>query len=153
LQAYKLFGSLEVRGYLGEQMVIEKTIQSPRPICQLQVHADHTSLEADGVDMSRIWVEAVDANGTRGPYANRVITWTLETVDEESGVWNGERKTEPSDARLIGENPIALEAGRAALYLRAGTKSEQLRITVQSPGLAGDFVEVDIVKAREVPKL
>jgi beta-galactosidase len=153
LQAYKLFGTLEIRGYLGEKMVIEKTIQSPRPICQLRVHADHTSLDADGVDMSRIWVEAVDANGTRGPYANRVIHWTLETVNKESEVWNVEKQAQPSDARLIGENPIALEAGRAALYLRAGTKPERLRITVQSPGLADDFVEVDVVKAREVPKL
>ncbi|MCY0896481.1 MAG: hypothetical protein OWS03_09365 [Alicyclobacillaceae bacterium] len=153
LQAYKLFGTLEIRGYLGEKMVIEKTIQSPRPICQLQVHADHTSLDADGVDMSRIWVEAVDANGTRGPYANRVIHWTLETVNKESEVWNVEKQAQPPDARLIGENPMALEAGRAALYLRAGTKPERLRITVQSPGLADDFVEVDVVKAREVPKL
>ncbi|MFX4300993.1 glycoside hydrolase family 2 TIM barrel-domain containing protein [Alicyclobacillus tolerans] len=147
LQAYRLYGTLRLRGYLDQKVVVERTLYTPLPASRLRLHADHTVLHADGVDMTRIWVEAVDKNGMRSPYLQRVVSFSLEAVDGHPAQGSSE------GGQLLGDNPGVLEAGRAALYFRAGCYPGRFRVHVQSPGLQGDSLDLSTESQPFLPRL
>jgi beta-galactosidase len=105
-------GIIEARAWIGEKEVARDTVRTPGRARKLQLQADDNPLIADGADMTRVVVSAVDEHGTVVPREDRRVF-----ID----VANGE---------FVGENPIHLEAGRIAFYVQT-REGRTLPITVR----------------------
>jgi beta-galactosidase len=108
----QLFDDLRIVGYVGEQMVAEQYIACDHvPHC-LKLTVDADQLDADGADMARLVVRLTDRYGNTLPYALTVVNLTLE-----------------GPAELIGENPLPLIGGQAALYVKSSHAAGPVKIT------------------------
>ena len=121
-------GELRAVGYINGEMVTETTRKTPGSAAKLILEADYDTLAADGTDMTAVTVTAVDADGTRMPYAANTVTIDLE-----------------GEGKFIGEKSIDLEGGRVGFlvqskYLEAGT----ITCEVTSPGLESDTCEITV---------
>jgi len=92
------------------------------------LRADDTELIADGADMTRVVVTAIDERGTPAPTEDRRIF------------------IEVHDGRFIGENPIHLEGGRIAFYVQTREGwTLPITISVTAEGLeASQTLEVKV---------
>ncbi len=123
---YKFVGDYLAIGYLHGEKVIEKTLQTPQGLSQLKLVADYDSLIADGADMTRLTVYGLDHNGTVTPYATRAIQFEL---------------TGPGV--LVGENPVALEGGRIAVFVKATRVPGTILVTAHASGTEGGSVRIE----------
>jgi beta-galactosidase len=84
----------------------------------LRVEADRKTITADGSDLSRIIVTAVDTNGTP------VETFTGEVSFAAAGA-----------GQLIGENPVKLRAGQMIILAQSAFVPGDLTVTATAAGL------------------
>jgi beta-galactosidase len=94
-------GELVARGWMAGKVVATDTVTTPGRARRLVLKADDAELVADGADMTRLVVTAVDEQGTPVPNEDRPVS------------------IEVKNGRFIGENPIHLEAGRIAFYIQS----------------------------------
>ena len=94
-------GELTARAWMGSTVTGTDLVRTPGHAAKLTLRADDTLLVADGADMTRVVVTAVDDRGTPVPSEDRRISIDVDNGD------------------FIGENPIHLEAGRVAFYVRS----------------------------------
>jgi beta-galactosidase len=102
---------LRIEGYLGSELRATRRM-SAGPV-RLSLELDDATLQADGVDATRVLVRVVDNYGNRRPYAEGAVRWDV---------------TGPGI--LVGDNPFELaeSPGVAAVWLRT------------EPGAAGEVV-------------
>jgi len=105
-------GELEARAWIGDKRVATDIVRTPGPARKLHLQADDTELIADGADMTRVVVSALDEHGTVASREDRRVS------------------IEVANGRLVGENPIHLEGGRAAFYVQT-REGHTLPITVR----------------------
>jgi beta-galactosidase len=79
--------------------------------------------------MTRLTVRVTDPYGNPLPYAFKVINCELE-----------------GPAELIGENPLLLVGGQAALYIKAGQKTGRISIRAKALDLPDSEVGLDIIE-------
>jgi beta-galactosidase len=120
------FEDLRVTGFINDEQVIEKTIGADGIPHELICYAEDKTLNADGMDMTRLVFKIVDQHGNRLPYAIQVVYFELLE----------------GDAVLIGDNPFALVGGQAALFVKAGRTVGTVRIKASTARL--DDVEIMI---------
>jgi beta-galactosidase len=98
----RTWGDLRLDGYLGDELVVSRTL-SGRGIDQaLDVALDDDHLAADGSDATRLVVRVTDEFGADRPLAGGVVSFAVEgSVD------------------VVGDNPSALVGGVTAVWLRA----------------------------------
>jgi beta-galactosidase len=111
-------GEAVAKAFRGGELVATDVVRTPGRAVRLLVEADSPELVADGADLTRVVVYALDENGTICPREDRRIF--IETAH----------------GRFLGENPVHLESGRVAFY--AGTKPgspEPVSIAVRADGL------------------
>lgn len=84
----------------------------------LALEADRPVITADGADLSRIIVTAVDTNGTPVDTCGSLVAFSIEGVGQ-----------------LIGENPVKLRAGKMIILAQSGFVPGSLKITASSEGL------------------
>ncbi len=120
-------GELKANAFRGGELVATDVVRTPGRATRLLVEADSPELVADGADMSRVVVYALDGNGTLCPREDRRIF--IETA-------NG---------RFVGENPVHLEGGHIAFYVqtRFGSR-EPIQVRVRAEGLEGGDAEVRV---------
>ena len=94
-------GELVAHAWMDGKVVATDTVHTPGRAQRLVLKADDAELVADGADMTRVVVTAVDRNGTPFPTEDRRVF------------------VEVKNGRFIGENPIHLEAGRIAFYIQS----------------------------------
>jgi beta-galactosidase len=94
-------GELLARAWTGDRVVATDMVRTPGRAVKLKLEADDAVLIADGADMTRVVVTAVDDRGTPVPSEDRRVSIEVNHGD------------------LVGENPIHLEAGRVAFYARS----------------------------------
>ena len=94
-------GELVAHAWMGGKVVATDTVRTPGRATRLVLQADDAELVADGADMTRVVVTAVDDHGTPVP-----------SEDQRTSI-------EVKNGRFIGENPIHLEAGRIAFYIQS----------------------------------
>jgi len=111
-------GELEARAWVDGKVAATDTVRTPGRAHRLVLHGDDSGLIADGADMTRVVVEAVDERGTRVPTEDRRIF------------------IEVKNGRFIGENPIHLEGGRIAFYVQTREGSTlPIAVSVTADGL------------------
>lgn len=121
------FEDLYIIGYLRGEAVAEHRISSNHEAYALTLAVDTPRLQADGADMTRLIVKIIDRYGNILPYATYVIYFELK-----------------GGATLIGENPLPLLGGQAALYIKSGQHSGLIRITASTSGLPSASVTLVI---------
>jgi len=124
------WGDLRVDGYLGDKMVISKSMSGIGVDRKIVVAADDRELVADGADTTRVVVRVSDEFGAPRPFANDPISFTLE-----------------GPARLIGDNPFSLVGGVCAVWVRAELTPGTVRLTAKHPRLGSQTVTINLASA------
>ncbi len=120
-------GQLRADCYIGGQIVATDTKFTPGAATRLTLTADDSSIKADGADMTRVVVKALDSNNQVVPTNNAAVTFTI---------------TGPG--AVVGESPLALEAGTGAVYLKSALgQTGTLTLTASSPGLSSASASVN----------
>lgn len=104
----------------------------------LKLEADRATITADGADLSRIIVSAVDENGTSVEDCALPVTFTIQGLGQ-----------------LIGENPVNLRAGKMIILAQSGFVPDTLTITASANGLRAAQTTVTTVQAPpnvDIPK-
>jgi len=94
-------GELEAHAWMEGKVVATDAVRTPGRAQRLVLKSDDAELVADGADMTRVVVTAVDEHGTPVPVEDRRVF-----IEVKNGTF-------------IGENPIHLEAGRIAFYIKS----------------------------------
>ncbi|MBU6426625.1 hypothetical protein KGQ27_00050 [Patescibacteria group bacterium] len=84
----------------------------------LTLEADRPTITADGADLSRIIVTAVDTNGTPVDTCNALVTFSVEGLGQ-----------------LIGQNPVKLRAGKMIMLAQSAFVPGEMAISATAPGL------------------
>lgn len=117
--------ALKAEALKGGKVVASYVWKKPGKPTKLMLQADRSSLTADGADISRIIVSAVDENGTDTPACDADITFTLE-----------------GNGQLIGENPVKLRAGKMIILAQSSFSPGKISIRASAIGFVPAFTEV-----------
>jgi beta-galactosidase len=119
---------LRIEGYLGDRMVATVRMAADTSGDHLALTADHSSIEADGSDATRITFRAVDAYGNHRPNATGEVALSI---------------TGPGV--LVGDNPFPFGAygGVGGAFVRSiPDQSGLVRVTAEHPALGRASVQV-----------
>jgi beta-galactosidase len=119
------YADLRIVGYIGGKAMAEERKEAGAIPSQLLLVADDAELRANGQDMTRLVFKLTDKYGSRLPYTQCVVTFTVE-----------------GEADLFGENPFALMGGQAAFYLRARHTPGVVTVRAKTPRLPEASVRV-----------
>jgi beta-galactosidase len=112
-------GTLRADCFINGQIVATDTRSTPGTPTRLTLTADDASLRADGADLTRVVVRALDANNQVVPSSNAKVTFTV---------------TGPG--AVVGENPLILEAGVGAVYVKTALgQTGTISVGASAPGL------------------
>ena len=120
-------GQLRADCWIGGQIVATDTKFTPGAATRLALVADDSAIRADGADMTRVVVKALDSNNQVVPTNNAAVTFTV---------------TGPG--AVVGESPLVLEAGTGAVYLKSALgQTGTLTLTASAPGLSSAGASVN----------
>lgn len=122
------YGDIQFVGLIGGEKVAECTIASEKLPRQLVLSLDDEAIYADGADMTRLVIRAVDTYGNTLPYALSVVYLRLE-----------------GEAELIGDNPFVLAGGQGAVYIKAKRERGKVRVEARADRLPTAYVELNII--------
>ncbi|WP_203912155.1 glycoside hydrolase family 2 TIM barrel-domain containing protein [Rhizocola hellebori] len=112
-------GSLRADCYIGGTIVATDTQFTPGAATRLTLTADDSSIQADGADMTRVVVRALDANNQVVPTSNAPVSFTVS-----------------GPGAVVGENPLTLEAGVGAVYVKSALgQTGTIGLSASAPGL------------------
>ena len=126
------WGDLRIDGFLNGKQVISRSMSGRGLDAEFTMAADDTALLADGADTTRIVLRVADEFGNVHQSANDPITFTLEG---------------PGD--LLGDNPISLMGGTAAVWVRAQERAGTVRLTATHLRLGTKTVELTLTGVPE----
>lgn len=113
-------GSLRADCWIGGRIVATDTRYTPGAATRLALVADDASLAADGGDMTRVVVKALDSNNQVVPFNNATVTFSVS-----------------GPGAVVGANPLILEAGTGAVYLKSALGlTGTISLSASAPGLA-----------------
>jgi beta-galactosidase len=110
--------ALKAEGLIGNSVKAVYEWKQFGAAVALTLEADRPTITADGADLSRIIVSAVDANGTSVDTSKALITFSVEGFGQ-----------------LIGENPVKLRCGKNIILAQSAFRPGQMTITAASAGL------------------
>lgn len=118
-------------GLIGGHVAAEHSVQGPGVMRRIILEADYAGrdLVADGGDWIRVYAKVCDRRGVTHPFADDLITFTVEG---EGSVIGDDR---------IGANPVKAEAGIATALIRSTGRPGALKVRATAFGLdAGEIV-------------
>jgi beta-galactosidase len=110
--------SLQTLGLSGDAVKAASEWKQPGAPVALTLEADRFTITADGSDLSRMIVSAVDANGTAVDNCEATVTFAIAGLGQ-----------------LIGDNPVKLRAGRMIILVQSSFVPGDLTITANSEGM------------------
>lgn len=133
-------GELRVVAYKEGQKLGEKMLRTAGKPAQLKLTADRATINAGGMDLSYILVEAFDNEGNIAPLANNKVDISVEGAGSIAGVGNGNPQSfEPFQA-----NDVNLFYGKAMIIVKSGQRAGQLKVSVRAEGLKGDATTITV---------
>ena len=115
-------GVLQARAYIKDSLVASHSVRTPEAPNSIQVQVDNAceNLKEESSDIYIVHAVVKDTYGTLVPNFDGEILFSLEGED---------------DALLIGENPVACEAGIASILVKTSVAIDSLRIKAASEKL------------------
>jgi beta-galactosidase len=108
-------GDLKAVAYQDGVKIGEATRRTAGPAAALRLTPDRTTIAADGVDLSYVLVEMIDASGTVCPLADDRVTFTIRGPGSLAGVGNGN----PASLESFVGSEHNLFHGKAMLIVRS----------------------------------
>ncbi len=124
------WGDLKIEGYIGGKLRKTLTLSGSGTDAGFQAVADDAELAGDGSDATRVVVMVTDEYGNIRPFATAAIALSL---------------TGPGE--IIGENPLALAGGAAAVWVRAKEGSGVVNLTATHPFLGTRSIAIRVKPA------
>jgi len=124
-------GVLIAKGYNGPWVAAETKIGTSGSPAALQLHADRTSITADGRDVSVIEVSITDIHRGVVSFANNLVQFHLNGPGEIIGVGNGDPSSHEADKAMQRRT----FNGYAQVLVQAGHEKGTIDMTATSPGL------------------
>ncbi len=124
------WGDLRIDGYIGGKQVISRSMSGNGIDSKFVLLPDDRTLVADGADATRVVLQVTDQFGNVHPSSNDPVLFTLEGPGE-----------------LIGDNPLALTGGTAAVWVRATEQPGTVRLTAKHLRLGTQTVEFTLMPA------
>jgi beta-galactosidase len=118
-------------GYIDGKPVGEHVLRMEGEPHHIQLVPDHSELVADGGDMTRVLVQAVDQHNQPLSLGNFAIQLKVE-----------------GEGQLVGENPLIVEGGQAAIYIRTTRKAGIITVRAENT-----FLQSAEIKINSVPLL
>lgn len=109
---------IKAEGLVGGAVKAAAEWKQPGKPVKLVLSADRPVITADGADISRIMVSAVDANSAAVDACNDEVTFAITGT-----------------GRLIGENPVKLRAGKMIILAQSGFGPGRMTISASATGL------------------
>ncbi|MFY7741621.1 MAG: glycoside hydrolase family 2 TIM barrel-domain containing protein, partial [Flavobacterium sp.] len=121
-------GNLRAEGFIKGKKVSEQIVKSAEQASSIHLHFDESTVKInpDYPDVVFVYASVVDANGTIVSDATLLVEFSLE----------GENAT------LIGQNPIAAEAGIATILVRTKNLKKPIKIRAKSTNLKEATLEI-----------
>jgi beta-galactosidase len=131
-------GELKAVSYSDGQVDCEWVLRTAGPPAKLRLSADHTTIQADGQDLSYVTVEVLDAQGVRVPQAENLIRFEVKGQGVLAGVGNGK----PYGTESFQKPQRSAFKGRCLAVLKSTPKPGAITLTATSAGLASDSVTI-----------
>jgi beta-galactosidase len=128
------WGDLKIEGYIGGKLAKTLILSGSGKDADLKMAADDSELAGDGRDATRVVLAVTDEHGNIRPFSTVAVAFSL---------------TGPGE--LVGENPLVLAGGAAAVWVKAkespgvinltathailGSRSVAIRVTAAEPEL------------------
>jgi beta-galactosidase len=141
-------GVLEARGSKNGAVVLTERRETTGAPAALVLRPDRSEISADGVDLSMVAVEVVDAQGRVVPTAANLISFNVTGAGRLIGVGNGDPSCHESDK---GDKRSAFN-GLCMAFVQALKQPGELRVEAASEGLttASVAIKVDAAPPRPV---
>ena len=121
------WGDLRIDGYIQGKQVISKTMSGRGVDQKFALLPDHTKLNADGADTTRVVLRVTDEFDAIRPFANDPIKFEIDGA-----------------AEIIGDNPFALIGGTGAIWIRAKEQAGTVTLTGTHPVLGKRQVQFEL---------
>jgi beta-galactosidase len=121
---------VKIEGYIGGKLAKTLVLSSSGIDAAIKVAADDTELSGDGRDATRVVLMATDEYGNMRPFSTAAISLSL---------------TGPGE--LIGENPLMLVGGAAAVWVKAKEGTGVVNLTAKHPSLGSHTVAIRVKPA------
>ncbi|WP_394838076.1 DUF4982 domain-containing protein [Pendulispora rubella] len=119
-------GNLRADCWIGGRVAETATQYTPGVATKLELNIDDRTIAADGADMTRVTVKALDGHDQAVPDNAANVSFAVS-----------------GPGALVGESPLALEAGRGAVYLKSALgRSGIITLTASAPGLPSKRISV-----------
>lgn len=127
----------KAEGLIGGKVVATHTVRAPGVMRKIVLEADYSGrpLTAEAGDWIRVYARICDGRGTVHPYADDLVTFSVEGEGAVIG-----------DA-AIGANPVKAEAGIATVLVRASGKPGKITVRAAAFGLQPGETIIETVPA------
>jgi beta-galactosidase len=125
------WGDLKIEGYIGGKLVKTLVLSGSGKDADVKMIADDKELAGDGRDATRVVLMVTDEYGNIRPFSTVAVSLSL---------------TGPGE--LIGENPLVLAGGAAAVWVKAKEGSGVVNLTATHASLGSRSIAIR-VKAAE----
>ena len=119
---------MKIEGYIGGKLVSTRTLSGRGVDAQLLVEPDDRELMGDGSDATRVLLKVTDEYGNIRQFASGAIALTVEGPGE-----------------VVGENPLSMMGGVAAVWLKAKQTAGAVRLTARHQYLGSKTVVVVVM--------
>ncbi len=133
-------GELRAVAYREGVEIEEKVTKTVGEPARLRLQADRTALQAGGMDLSYVLVEAVDEEGHTVPLADHRLNIELEGEGVLAGAGNGN----PRSFEPLQDEEVDLFFGKAMLIIRSGETPGTIRLSVHAEGLEGEDATLEV---------
>ncbi len=131
-------GELTAVAYKAGQQIGKQTMVTAGEPTQLRLSPDRTKLDASGMDLSYVLIEAFDAEGNPAPLADHEVQIEVEGAGVLAGAGNGN----PQSFDPFQNDTVNLFYGKAMLIIHAGQEAGPINVRVSADGLGSDSVRL-----------
>jgi beta-galactosidase len=133
-------GRLRAVAYREGAVIGEAEMATTGAPTEIRLTPDRAVLTADGMDLSYILIEALDADGNPHPLASQRVRISIDGPARIAGVGNGN----PQSFEPFGSDYVDLFYGKAVLILGANHEPGAVGVRVSADGLRGATATIRI---------
>ncbi len=133
-------GTLKAVGVKDDKEIESTELKTAGDPAKIKLIADRSIIKANGEDLSFVTVEVTDEKGNVQPNADNRLMFSIDGPGVIAGVDNANLK---NTEKYVGNTRKAWH-GRALVVIKSTNKTGNIRLSVNSPGLAAGYI---IIKA------
>jgi beta-galactosidase len=137
-------GLLKAVGVENDKEMESTMLQTSGEAAKIKLTADRKEITANGQDLSFVTVEIIDKDGNHQPNATNRLNFKIEGQGTIAGVDNADIK----DTDLYVANNRKAWKGRALVVIKSNRNAGDIKLTVNSPGLAEATLNVRSISVK-----